>query len=622
MKRRFYFFLFVFIFSMQPFFLKAVNDAYLFSPKGVAEIHITLDDGKKIGDIKRNEPAPAATIDKLKGSMVVKNSATSTYSISGLYNSHVEIIGHGNTSWGNPKRSYSIDLIDSNGGDNPAPLLGMPADEEWTLLAHWNDRSYMRNPMAYYLGGRMSGIAYSPRTRYIELYVNDEYRGVYSLVEKIKRSKDRVDISKLTTDAADQLLPRLSGGYLLESIPTGRVKLKEKNTEFKTTKRGVNFVFKYPKPQNATTKEVAWIKSYLDEFENVIYGDNYKDPVNGYLKYINEDNFIDWCILHELSKGVDNLFHCSVFVHKDRNGKLNMSAPWDFDISFGNHGSTCYTEDVLREKTTHWFSRLFLDTRFLRKYIERNDELEALFDEIPEILETNLIQLEESGCLDRDHEKYPAMLNNFKDAEEKTSPTTVRGHVRWLREWTESRRAWIYSNLGINQAERCERFKKIRPVVRVIEPENFEDGSPYRIRVMPGYRPRWDGYSGVNVYRITDNKEHTVQLFDVHGCSTLVATIKRGNDDTAIEQNRTNNQSINTFLVGKVLFTNYTSGKEPEMQVCVYNMQGRLLKKARYQSAPGFNQHETSLSELGSGMYVVKCIAGSEIVNSKIIISN
>lgn len=109
------------------------TQSYLFAPKGIAEIHITLLNGKTIDDIKREEID--FDTEKLEATMQIVKSDRSTYDESELYNGKIEIKGRGNTTWGRPKKPYSIDLIDDKGEDNPSALLGMPADEEWALIA-------------------------------------------------------------------------------------------------------------------------------------------------------------------------------------------------------------------------------------------------------------------------------------------------------------------------------------------------------------------------------------------------------------------------------------------------------------------------------------------------------
>ena len=612
----------IFLISL-PLFADETN---LFSPLGIAEIHIDLLNGKNIDDIKRDETNLIA--DKLDATMVIKNSRLSIYNAPDLYNGRIQIKGRGNTTWGVPKRPYAIDLVTESGDDNPSALLGMPADEEWVLLAFWHDRSMMRNPLAYYLGRQMTGLEYSPRFKYVEVYINGEYRGLYMLCEKIKRADQRVNISKLTTDVADQVAPQLSGGYLLEVTPSDRVKMDEVSARFKTTKRDINFVIKYPKPKNVTTIQVQWMKSYMDEFETVLYGDNFKDPVTGYLKYINENSFIDWYIIHDLSKGVDNLFHASLYLHKDRNGKLNMSSPWDFDISFGNVGSDCFFENELWIQKTHYFNRLMQDERFAKKLVARYDELQPLFNKIPEVLETNFKQLESEGCLDRDYDRWPQILGDYKDKEGRTTPNTVKGHVRWFKEWLESRQTWLYINYGLTEVDRCDRLKKSKPIIRIMDPSGFEMGGNSSAKVMKGYTYIWNGTSVTSNenYQFDKDGKNWVQIKDVHGCTSLPSkSIARGDtedQETSLQQINPDAISIYSGSSKDVLYISYASYKESLMNISLYGLQGTFIKQVKYQVAAGLNRYQLNISGLQNGIYLIKCSVESEVFMKKVIVTN
>jgi len=496
------------------------------------------------------------------------------------------------------------------------------------LLAFWHDRSMLRNPLAYYLGRQMTWLEYSPRFKYVEVYINGEYRGLYMLCEKIKRAKERVNISKLSADAADQVAPQLSGGYILEVTPTDRVKIDEIDAQFKTTKREINFVIKYPKPSNVTSIQVQWMKSYMDEFEGVLYGNNFKDTINGYLKYINENSFIDWYILHDLSKGVDNLFHASLYFHKDRNGKLNMSAPWDFDISFGNVGSDCFYEDELWIQKTHYFNRLMQDERFAKKLVARYDELQPLFNKIPAVMEANFKQLESEGSLDRDYAKWPQILGDYKDKEGRTTPNTVKGHVRWFKEWLESRQTWLYINYGMTEEDRCDRLKKSKPIIRIMDPSTFETGGSSWAKVMKGYTYIWNGTSVTSNenYQFNKDGKNWVQIRDVHGCTSLPSnSIARGDteeEETAVIPVDSEVLSIYPGTAKDVLFISYPSYKESSMSVTLYGLQGTFVRQVNYRIVSGLNRYQLNISGLTNGIYLIKCSVDSEVFMRKVIISN
>ena len=137
----------------------------------------------------------------------------------------------GASSKGWPKKQFKFEIWDEEDSDRDVSLLGMPADSDWILHAPYFDRSLMRNALIYNWWGQLG--YYSPRTQFVEIFLNpdptqafsmDHYRGVYMLTEKIKRSSDRIDITRLEAD--DVAEPEITGGYVAQrpiSIRTGTV---------------------------------------------------------------------------------------------------------------------------------------------------------------------------------------------------------------------------------------------------------------------------------------------------------------------------------------------------------------------------------------------------------------
>ena len=128
------------------------------------------------------------------------------------YKGKIGIEFRGSTSQSFPKKPYGFETWDESGEDNDVKLLGMPKESDWTLNATYNDKTLMRDGLSYILAG--SVMEYAPRVRYNELVINGQYRGIYLLVEKIKRDKNRVDISKIET--TDNQGDALTGGYIIK----------------------------------------------------------------------------------------------------------------------------------------------------------------------------------------------------------------------------------------------------------------------------------------------------------------------------------------------------------------------------------------------------------------------
>jgi hypothetical protein len=614
---------------LYPVFTFAQNDELLFSPNGVAEIHITLADGKQIWDIQ-NEKATDNYQGKVKAEMTIRNSSTSTYP-GGLYNrGKILIDGRGNTSWHHDKRPYNIDLVEDDWDTARSfPLLDMPEGEEWCLLAFWNDRSLMRYSIASYLGQYMTGMSWTPRMRYVEIWINNDYRGLYLLSEKIMRDKNRVDIKKLNAESTD-----LSGGYILESAPEDGHKSTpiEIATQIKTDRDGINFIFKYPKAKNVTYEQRMWIKNYLDEFENALRSNDYKDPNTGYLKYINEDSFIDWTILHELSKGCDNLFHASNFVSKDRNGKLSMSSPWDFDLSFGNSG--VYTEDDNWVKTHRWFGRLYQDERYAKKWNDRYEELMKLyFNKIPQILQANYKQLAESGALDREFDRFPKILTDFvSDGEGRRTPTTYQGHVQFLSEWIMSRNNWVYIHTGLTDAEKGDRMKKIKPIIRVMDPEGMAAGRSFEVKVMKSsendnkYTYAWNGatsFTTTSRRTISREGKYYVRIKDEWGNVSLTSdTLYVGVEPpapTALPVVEMNILNFTNPVHDDVLNISYVADKDFGFSIQLFDMKGVRIKEMKVQVQSGTNQIRIPVAGLSRGMYLLRVQTDKGIITKKII---
>ena len=112
------------------------------------------------------------------------------------YNGPIHIEYHGQSSFFNdwPKKSFNMELIDAQEENLDLPLLGMPAGNDWVLYGPYNDKSLMRNALNYELGRKFGH--YAPRTAFCKVVLNGDYIGLYILIEKIRRDKNRVKIGR------------------------------------------------------------------------------------------------------------------------------------------------------------------------------------------------------------------------------------------------------------------------------------------------------------------------------------------------------------------------------------------------------------------------------------------
>ncbi|HTG43461.1 MAG TPA: CotH kinase family protein [Verrucomicrobiae bacterium] len=360
----------------------------------------------------------------------------------------------GNTSLHLPKHSYTLHTLDAETNQTKIGLFGLPKEEDWVLYASFEDKTMIRDVLAFQLANKMG--RYAPRTRYVELFQQDaseplsmrHYSGVYVLMEKIKRGKERVNIAQLKAEDASE--PEITGGYILK-----RDHGEDGGKRFRT-ERGGPYFFVYPKPEEITAEQRAWITRYFKSFEAALYGPDFADVKTGYAAFLEVDAFIDAHWLVELSKNVDG-FRYSSFLTKDRGGKIRPGPAWDWNRSFGNANyyggwqTQGWYSSNLRPNEICWYDRLSEDPAFLKRCNARWRALRKnIFD--PAKINATIDQLarELEEAQQRNFQRWPIL------GEQITSNhyvgQTYRDEVQWLKKWVERRIAWIDNEMGEGRA--------------------------------------------------------------------------------------------------------------------------------------------------------------------------
>ncbi len=302
----------------------------------------------------------------------------------------IEIRGQSSSGW--DKKAYGFETQNEDGSNLNVSLLGLPEENDWVLYAPFFDRSLMRNVLTYQLAGDMG--MYASRTVYCELVLNGEYRGIYVLMEKIKRDKNRVDIAKLEPDEIEG--DDITGGYILcvdkdVAIKKGVNSLypPHEGDKYQT----MRYQYVYPDADDIVTEQEDYITGFMNEFEILMHDGDYSDPVDGYNKYLDVNSFIDYLILNELSRNVDG-YRLSAYMYKEKDsdgGKLCAGPVWDYNFSYGNvayfdAGNTngwqllFFAEDdgfidTYDYKMPFWWKVLFSDGEFISKLNSRWQEL-------------------------------------------------------------------------------------------------------------------------------------------------------------------------------------------------------------------------------------------------------
>lgn len=356
----------------------------------------------------------------------------------------IEIRGYSSKRF--PKKQYAFEVWDDKYEDKDVSLLGMPPESDWVLNGPYSDKSLIRNHLAFELSRELG--YYTPRNRFVELFLNDNqserinpdhYLGVYLLIEKIKRGKQRVNIKR--NSISNDRGKKLSGGYLLELNRYKRLGTNDRIIFSTLLNNSSYFVLKYPKRINK--KQRDWIKDYLDGFERSLQEIKAKAPVHDYKDFINVNNFIDYMLLQELLKNQDAFFS-STYLYKERNEKLNIGPVWDHNISMGNSNySTSQYLEGWQLKRRMWAKDLLQDHWFVTRYIEQWRKLRS------SVLSTEniLSKIDQATALlaqaqERNFERWP-ILGYYVWPNRSPLEKSYEDEISFLKQWLTDRSDWI-----------------------------------------------------------------------------------------------------------------------------------------------------------------------------------
>lgn len=371
------------------------------------------------------------------------------------YDGQIAIEQRGNSSGWMPKKSFNFETQQADGSNNNASLLGMPAENDWVLLANYSDKTLMRNFLAQNIFEKMG--RYGVRMRHCELVIDGEYRGIYVLGERIKRDSQRVDIAKLDPD--ENTGEDVTGGYIIKIDWQNGTNLGGFSSQFPAINNAnpLYYQFHYPQADAITTAQAEYIASYVDSFEQAMHGPNFQDPDLGWRRFAGEGSFTDFILLYELSNNVD-AYWLSTFLHKDKNGKLRAGPPWDFDLAFNNAdysegwSTSGWRHDWLANNTDllpFFWQRIWQDTAFAKQAACRWHELRegALHpDSLKAIIAEKELQLEGPQM-----ENFTLwdIIGVWVWPNVQPLPQSYEEEISRLQSWVASRAAWMDANLPL-----------------------------------------------------------------------------------------------------------------------------------------------------------------------------
>ena len=304
----------------------------------------------------------------------------------------VEIRGRGNSTWGLPKKPYRLKFPEKF---SPVGLNHAKA-KSWVILAHDMDKSLIRNHLAFELSRILFGsndgwhdkaaLDFTPCSQFVNVYMGDEFHGVYQMSDQMEVAKGRINLDKLVAaDGSDET--KITGGHLIET----NIHHDEGYPVSFTSGRGIYMDHKYPKDDDMDIAQYQYMENFVKNAEAALYSSNFTDRTSGWRKWFDEKTLADFIIVKEFAGDMDG--YTSTYFYKRRGvDKIFFGPIWDLDKGWNNdrrtpHGNTLtqlmiyggfYMPPYINPD---WFHRFWQDAEFRRfvgdRWAAKKDELKA-----------------------------------------------------------------------------------------------------------------------------------------------------------------------------------------------------------------------------------------------------
>lgn len=226
-----------------------------------------------------------------------------------------------------PKKSFELSFWADTVGANSADvsLLGMRTDNKYNLQAMYNEPMRLRSKVANELWQEIHQIYYKKQEpdakngiaiQYVEVFVNDEYRGIYALSERIDRKQ--LKLKKYNNGITGELYK--GGSYDEGTAYTG---LPPFDNDSETW---AGFEYKHPE------EEINWTNIY--QFVDFVQHSSDQEFYGTYQQKFDLNNAVDYFIFLNLTRATDNTAK-NLYVAKYKQGEPYYYVPWDLDGVFG-----------------------------------------------------------------------------------------------------------------------------------------------------------------------------------------------------------------------------------------------------------------------------------------------
>ncbi|MBR1668250.1 MAG: CotH kinase family protein [Bacteroidaceae bacterium] len=324
------------------------------------------------------------------------------------YSGTGRIRGRGNSSWlYYKKKPYKFKL------DEKSKLLGLDKAKNWNLLSNYRDVTDLMNVFAFETA-RWMGMPNTNHTRFVEVFLNGDYVGVYQLTEKIEIGKNRINIDEVggvlmsfDKDDGPELSPDASDNFWSEIYDLPMC-VKE--------------------PEDLSAEQIDSIKADFAMLEKAVKERDYAEVD----RLMDIPSFIGILQLHEFLYNVEIDAPRSLYIYKDKGGKYTFGPVWDWDAAydfdwsnwtenhtyFSDYRELIYGKDPVKATGANYhinkfFRDMFGDPTFVNQYKKAwEDVSDSIYVRNWEEVQKYVVEMNK-GAYDRDVARWPLKNPNW-----------------------------------------------------------------------------------------------------------------------------------------------------------------------------------------------------------------
>jgi hypothetical protein len=323
----------------------------------------------------------------------------------------------GAVSLGYEKKSMALELSES------VSLLGMQNRAHWILNAAYIDRSLMRHKLSYDFYLAMSSKEsprYAAASRFVEVFMNGQYHGVYLLMERVDR--------------------RLLGFKAFEKADADHACIYKSVDHSARFNQNGHDGYEQQEPNPLTEMEYWQPIDELNRFANKSRGAAFFDKEHGIGSKMDVGSVIDFHLLLLITSNMDSPTK-NFIIARDaaKNGVPSkfFFVPWDMDATFGRNW------EASRVRPTEWLSnylydRMLEDSEYRARFLARWKSLREGPLSIPAMhamIDENVRALGEAAR--RNAKRWPTNTGNYPDS------LTFEQDIAQMKDWVKARGQWL-----------------------------------------------------------------------------------------------------------------------------------------------------------------------------------